>query len=409
MPVYAYKAADADGRLLEDTLEAPDAGGVAAMLHEKNCIPIRIRPVESRRARPSFGIAPFNLRLSRAVPRRDVTRFTQDLATLLSAGLPVDRALRVIIGATDNKRFRTVIEALAADVASGLQLSDAMTKHPRVFPRLYENMTRAGETGGALAAVLARTGRYLEETDELADYIRSALIYPAFLVTVGGLSIAVLLVYIIPRFAVIFADFGEALPLTTRLLLGFSGLLRHYGVLIVVLSIVAGSALWRYVQTPSGRLRWDRLQLRLPVWRRMVRAVETARFARTLGTLTQAGVPILEALALVREVAGSGVLKQALETVQARVKKGERLSPPLAETAFIPDMAVQMIAVGEETGRLDEMLLKVADSFEKSVRSLTKRLIGLLEPSLILIMGLVVGFVVISMLMAIFSINELPF
>ena len=409
MPMYAYKAADPNGRLIEDILEAPDAGGVAAHLHEKDCIPIRIRPVEDRRPRLSLKMTLPRLRLPRSVPRRDIMRFTQDLATLLGAGLPVDRALKVIVDSTDNDRFKGIIRELAADVEGGLQLSDALARHPKIFSRLYGNMVRAGETGGALEPVLTRMGAYLEETNDLVDYIRSALIYPAFLVTVGGLSIAILLTYVIPRFSVIFADFEQALPLVTRILLGLSDMLRHYAVLILIGVLVAGIAAWRFLSTPAGRQRWDRLQLRLPVWRQVVQTVETARFARTLGTLIKSGVPIIEALGLTREVSGNTILGATLENLQTRVKNGERLAPCLSENGFFPELAVQMVTVGEETGKLDEMLLRVADSYDKTVRSMTKRLISLLEPALILIMGLVVGFVVIAMLMAIFSINELPF
>jgi general secretion pathway protein F len=336
-------------------------------------------------------------------------RFTRDLATLFGAGLPIDRALHILIDATENIRFKPIIQSMLEDVQGGSYLSDAMAKHSRIFSQFYTNMVRAGEIGGVLDAVLGRLGDFLEENQDLIDYIRSAMIYPIFLVVVGGISIIILLTFVIPKFAVIFADLGQALPLSTRFLLGFSTLLRDYAWAIVLLIGALGYVGQRYLKSPHGRYRMDRLKLRLPVWRPVVQAIETARFTRTLGTLIQNGVPILKALMLVREVISNRVLADAVETIQDRVKEGEPLARPMAEGGYFPQLAVQMVMVGEETGKLDIMLLRIADSYDKRVRSLIKRLINLLEPVMILVMGLVVGFVVISMLMAIFSINELPF
>ena len=270
-------------------------------------------------------------------------------------------------------------------------------------------MVRAGEVGGVLEAVLGRLGVFLEESQDLREYVRSAMIYPIFLVVVGGLSVLILLTFVIPKFAIIFADMGHALPLSTRFLLGFSSFLRDYAWIIALILIAAGFAVSRWLRTPVGRYRIDRLKLRLPVWREIVQAMETARFTRTLGTLIQSGVPILKALMLVRDVIANRVVADAIEAIQDRVKEGESMARPMANSGYFPPLAVQMVTVGEETGKLDLMLLKIADSYDKHLRSLIKRLINLLEPVMILAMGLVVGFVVISMLMAIFSINELPF
>ena len=409
MAVYSYKAADPQGKMVRGRLEATDEEAVVAGLHAKGCIPIRIQLDE----KPASGISLNRLlsgwQWSGAVTGRDLMRFTRDLATLFGAGLPIDRALHILIDATENQRFRSIIQSMLEDVQGGSYLSDAMAKHSRVFSQFYTNMVRAGEVGGVLDSVLGRLGDFLEENQDLRDYIRSAMIYPIFLVVVGGLSVIILLTFVIPKFAVIFADLGQALPLSTRLLLGFSTFLRAYGAVILLLVAGLGFFALRYLRTPLMRYRVDRLKLRLPVWCHIVQAIETARFTRTLGTLIQSGVPILKALMLVREVIGNRVMAEAVESIQDRVKEGEPMARPMADGGLFPQLAVQMVTVGEETGKLDLMLLRVADSYDKQVRGQVKRLINLLEPVMILVMGLVVGFVVISMLMAIFSINELPF
>lgn len=409
MAVYSYKAADPQGKIVRGNMDVVDEAAVVAGLHAKNYIPIRIQLAEKASAGISLSRLPERVRWRRTVTSRDLMRFTRDLATLFGAGLPIDRALHILIDATENIRFKPIIQSMLEDVQGGSYLSDAMAKHSRIFSQFYTNMVRAGEIGGVLDAVLARLGDFLEENQDLIDYIRSAMIYPVFLVVVGGISIIILLTFVIPKFAIIFADLGQALPLSTRFLLGFSTLLRDYAWAILLLIGALGYAGSRYLRAPHGRYRMDRLKLRLPVWRPVVQAIETARFTRTLGTLIQSGVPILKALMLVREVISNRVLADAVETIQDRVKEGEPLARPMAEGDHFPQLAVQMVMVGEETGKLDIMLLRIADSYDKRVRSLIKRLINLLEPVMILVMGLVVGFVVISMLMAIFSINELPF
>jgi len=284
-----------------------------------------------------------------------------------------------------------------------------MSVHPEAFSKFYVNMVRAGEAGGVLGTVLERLGEFLETSQELKDYIRSAMVYPLFLLFVGGISVIILLVFVIPKFSVIFADMRQAIPLSTRILLGMSSFLKSFWWLILP---AAGGALFafkRYADTPAGKQRLDRFSLRAPLTGDLIRKIEVARFSRTLGTLMGSGVPILRALELVRDIISNTVIAGALETVRERVKEGERLSKPLEDTQVFPSLAVQMITVGEESGKLDEMLVRVAQNYEKTVRNTVKRLISLLEPAMILVMGIVVGFIVISMLMAIFSMNEMPF
>jgi type II secretory pathway component PulF len=270
-------------------------------------------------------------------------------------------------------------------------------------------MVRAGEVGGVLEPVLVRLGMFLETSQDLKEYIISAMVYPIFLVFVGGASIIVLLTFVIPKFSLIFSDLGAAIPLSTQILLGLSSFTRSYWWVVVTGILLLYYSFWRYSRTSEGKLNIDKQKIRLPMFGQLIIKVEVARFSRTLGTLIQSGVPILQALALVKDIIGNRVIAASMDDIREKVQKGDRLSKPLTSSGYFPSLAIQMVTVGEETGRLDEMLLKVAENYEKIVKSMVKRLIGLLEPAMILIMGLLVGFIVISMLMAIFSINEIPF
>ncbi len=410
MPVYAYKAADASGKIVTGSLEAPDEKGAAAGLHDMGCIPIRIRLDQGGaggglRSLLSVDVAGFFQRVS----GKDVMLFTQDLATLLQAGLPIDRSLSILINVVESERFKRVVADILKAIQGGSYLSDALAMHPRAFSGFYINMVRAGEAGGVLEAVLERMGIFLESAQELREYIKSALVYPIFLVCVGGISIIILMTFVIPKFSMIFADMGRTVPLATRILLAASDGIRGYW--WAMLLVAGGAVAWlrRYARTAEGQLKLDRRKLKTPVVGDFVRKMEVARFARTLGTLVQSGVPILQALLLVKDIIANRVISESLQTVYNRVKEGERLAKPLTDTGMFPPLAIQMITVGEETGKLDAMLLRVADNYEKIVKNTVKRFISFLEPAMILFMGFVVGAIVISMLMAIFSMNDIPF
>ncbi|MFP3912196.1 MAG: type II secretion system inner membrane protein GspF [Desulfobacteraceae bacterium] len=409
MPIYSYKAADNSGKVFDGALEAEEEKGAVAELHRMGLIPIRISAQKRGGRSLNADVSKLLGGVFSGVSAKDTMIFTQDLATLLGAGLPVDRALSILMDAAEKDSVRKVMEDVLKTVQGGGYLSDGMAGHPKVFSTLYVNTVRAGEAGGVLETVLERLGEFLESSQDLMDYLKSALVYPLFLVFVGGISIIVLLTFVIPKFAVIFSDMGQALPLSTRFLLGFSDILRHYWWLI--LGVMAGGyyLVRRYLRSPAGRWWLDDKKLNLPVARDLVRKVEVARFARTLGTLTKSGVPILQALRLVKDVMNNQVIADAMDTVYNRVKEGDRLSKPLNESGIFPSLAIQMVTVGEETGRMDAMLLKVAENYDKAVKNTVKRLISFMEPAMILVMGLVVGFIVVSMLMAIFSVNEMPF
>jgi len=413
MSLYLYKAADSSGKIIRGTLEGAKESDIAGQLQDMGCIPVSIKPVKKGRADLCFPI--LNQWISSAVPslnrisRKEVLLFTQNMATLLGAGLPVDRALIVLMNAAENQKLKDMTDKILKAVQGGSNLSDALAKYPGTFSRFYINMVRAGEMGGVLEPVLKRMGDFMETSQDMREYIISAMIYPLFLLFAGGASIIIILTFVIPRFSIIFSDMGQAIPLSTRIILGLSQTVKTYWWIILILL----GAVWffakRYIDTPSGRLKADRYLIDAPLIGRLVKMLEVARFTRALGTLMNSGVPILNSLNLIKEMATNKVVANGLKTIYDRVKKGERLSRPLAESEIFPSLAIQMIAIGEETGRLTEMLTKVAETHEKALKTLIKRLANLLEPVMILFMGLVVGFIVISMLMAVFSMNELPF
>jgi general secretion pathway protein F len=409
MNLFSYKAADASGKVVRGVLEAPGKREAVEKIHGMGYIPIRIDLSKGAGKKLDWKFLDRFTAIFNMVSAGDVMLFTQDLSVLLNAGLPVDRALAILIEVTGKDRFKEIIGEILKAVQGGAYLSDALSRYPRVFSTFYVNMIRAGETGGVLGPVLERLGVFLEGAQDLRDFVRSAMVYPMFLVAVGGLSIIILMTYVVPKFSVIFSDMGDAIPVTTRLLLGFSNFLRSWWWVLFLVVALLYVLLVRYLRTPRGRQFFDQLKLRLPVSGDLIRKIEVARFSRTLGTLTRSGVPILQALTLVRDIIGNQVISRALGRVNNRVKEGDRLSKALNDLNLFPSLAVQMITVGEETGRLDAMLLRVAENYEKVVRTTVKKFISFLEPAMILFMGVIVGVIVISMLMAIFSMNELPF
>ena len=302
--------------------------------------------------------------------------------------------------------MKAIVQSLLKSIRGGISFSEALQKHPDIFPRFYVNMVRAGEAGGVLDVVLERLNEFLESSKELKDHVVSAMIYPTILVATGGVSIIILLTFVLPRFSVIFAELGSSLPLSTQILLAASEMLKSYGWIFLVLIVAVWLTLRRYIASEQGRYWWDGLKLRL--MDDVIRKLETARFCRTLGTLLAGGVSLLQALNNAREVIGNRVIAVAIEAVSKGAKEGRGVSDPLSRAGVFPPMALSMIKVGEETGTLDQMLLRVAVIYEKSLKQAVKRFMSLLEPVMILIMGLIIGFIVISMLLAVFSISDIP-
>ncbi len=396
MPIFSYRATTPDGQIVEGVIEAADEPTAIDRLKNSGVIPLKIN-TSSEGARRKFS-----LRSSKG----DILTFTTELSALLGAGLPIDRSLNILAEISESKEMEIVTHSILRSIREGSSFSDALQKHPKVFPKLYVNMIRAGEAGGVLDIVLDKLNEFLESTRELKEHVFSAMIYPTILLITGGFSIIILLVYVLPKFSTIFAEMGTSLPLPTKALIKFSTLMRSSW-WIILLSAVSGWLAFRnYIRSADGRYQWDALKLKLAG--DVIRKLETARFTRTLGTLLQSGVPLLQALKNSKDIINNQIIASAIDTVSKGAKEGKGIAGPLSRANVFPPLALSMIKVGEETGQLDTMLLKVASTYEKSLRTAMKRFIGFLEPALILGMGLLIGFIVLSMLMGIFSMTEMP-
>jgi general secretion pathway protein F len=409
MPLFRYRATDHEGRIIEGTIDAGEVGVVVARLHDRGLVPLRIGETEAEGgAKRAFGFKMPRLALRSGVSRRDLLVFTQELSTLLGAGLPLDRSLASLADISDNPMLRAAVRDVLQAVQGGKSFAEALGNHPKVFPSIYVNMVRAGEAGGFLDQVLARLVDYLEKAQQVRDEIFTAMMYPLFVTLVMGMSMVFLLTFVVPKFTDLFASSGKALPIPTRMLLGMSDFLAKYWwvLLLVLVGSIYGFRQW--VATPAGRLSWDHWRLRMVILGDLVRKAEVASLTRTLGTLLKSGVPMLQALGIVRQIVANQVIGRAIGEVEVGAREGAGVAGPLGRTGVLPPLALQMITVGEETGRLEEMLLSAADHLEKDVRNRLQRLVSLVEPAMILIMGVAIGFIVIAMLLGIFSIYDLP-
>lgn len=396
MPVFNYTATTYEGTVVEGLIEASDERIAIERLKSSGVIPLKISvPKEGLRKR-------FALRSARG----EILVFTTELSALLGAGLPLDRSLNILSEITEGKEMKNILQAILRSIREGSSFSDALQRNPKVFSRLYISMVRAGEAGGVLDEILGKLNEFLESSQELKESILMAMIYPVILALTGGASIVILLTFVIPKFSVIFQEIGGSLPLATQLILSVSNGLRATWYILFPAVIVLAVWIKIYINSEKGRHQWDRVKMK--VVGDIVRKLETARFCRTLGTLMNSGVPFLQALNNSTDIIGNQIVADAVRRVAKDVKEGKGLAVPFSEAKVFPPLAVSMIKVGEETGQLQTMLLKVAATYEKSLRDSIKKFMGVLEPGMILIMGLVIGFIVISILMAIFSITDLP-
>jgi len=405
MAAFAYRAATLEGKLVEGTMEAPDSAVVSLKLQEMGLLPIRV-DAASRKTLLTRDIPwPWKVR---KVRRKDLLVFTHELHTLVRSGIPLDRSLAVLGQLAESPAMAEVIQNVLKAVKGGKSFSEALGEYPDVFPKVYVNMVHAGEVGGVLEEILGRLTVFLETSENLRSYVIGALIYPALLSVVAVASVTIMTLFVIPRFAGVFQDMGVPLPLPMAMLKGLSDFLASYWWLILVSAILVGVYLKRYRTSPEGRLQWDRWLLRLPLWGPVVRKVEVARFSRTLGTLLHSGVPLLQGMNIVREILSNQGIATTIEPIRNGIKKGEGIAQPMKQSGVFPPLAMHLIEVGEESGKLDTMLIQVAEVYDTEVRTSIKNLISFFEPALILVMGIVIGTMVISMLMAIFSINEVP-
>jgi general secretion pathway protein F len=402
MAEYLYKATTLNGQTVEGAMDGKDEEAIIQSLHQLGYIPIRIISQQEKGA--GLRLPPF---LRQRVGVKNLLTFTQELSTLISAGLPLDRSLNILGTLTENATLRETVKDVLKKVEGGNSLAEAMGNHPRVFPKLYINMVRAGESGGFLETILSRLAQYLEGMKEIRDHLISVMIYPLILTVVTGISITVLVTFVIPRFAMIFSDLKQTIPLPTQIVLTFSQLVRGYWWAGVGAVLLIYFGLKAYTKDEERKWRWDRSKLRWVVVGDLIKKLEMARFARTLGTLLQSGVSILPAFNLVKEISQNLAISRSIAHVHDRLREGKGISKSMEETGVFPPLAIHMISVGEETGTLDQMLIKVAGTYEENVRTAVKRFVSLLEPLIILFMGGVILFIVVSILWAILSVNDL--
>ncbi len=397
MPTYYFEAADSNGNRVSREIVAANVNDVKNIIKQEDLTPLRIKLKKHNWPNPFERVSP-----------TDILIFTQELQALLSSGMPLDRAIFILSEYSEKLALKTILKEIYSDIQKGKSLSQAMARH-RGFPNLYIKMVKAGEEGGIVEPVLRRIASFLETTNTFKQELISALIYPVLLTFVGSLTIIVLMLYVIPKFAVIFKDMGQALPLPTQILLDASNIFISYWWLIIIVIITFIIAIRSYAATKEGRIFIDTLKLRIPVIEKLHLSLAIARFSRTIGTLLKSGVPILSAIKISKEVIGNTVISAKLSKLQEGVSKGKGIYNPMKETDIFPHIVTQMVAVGEESGTLEETFLLIAERFENESRTMIKRLISFMEPALILIMGVIVGFIVFSMLMAIFGIYDIGF
>ncbi|HHT9109811.1 MAG TPA: type II secretion system F family protein [Candidatus Brocadiaceae bacterium] len=398
--IFKYRLLSTSSGVIEGEKEAASKVDLIKELRKSGHIILSIQQVEKNKR--------FGLLLNRA-HKKAVLPFTLELSTLLEGGIPIDKSLSILIAAQENKPMKVVVEDLLNGVKSGKSFADALNNHIKLFTSVYINMIRAGEEGGVLAQVLKRLGAFQEKVQKTRGEIISAMIYPILLSATGIISVGALVIYVIPKFAQIFEGVGISLPFSTMMILGLSHFSIRYG-WVFVIAVIVGMLLYkRAMKDKQTSIKLDQKKLKLPFIGNLIWKVQISRFARTLGTLLENGVPLLKSMDIVKDVISNRYLADILGSVKQNVKDGAGLTISLAIRGFLPEIAVHLLKVGEETGRLDHMLLKVADSFDADVEQRMKRLITLVEPMLILLMGGVIGIVVVSMLTAIMSVNDMRF
>lgn len=405
MAGYAYKAATAEGKIVEGNMEAGDAATVALRLQEMGLLPVRVGTAAQKTALTREIALPWR---RKKVRQKDLLVFTHELHTLVKSGIPLDRSLAVLGKLAESAALADVIQGVLKAVKEGKSFSEGLGQYPEVFPKVYVNMVHAGEIGGVLEEILGRLTVFLETSENLRSYVVGALIYPALLSGVAIISITIMMFFVVPKFVSVFKDIGVPMPLPMTILQHVSGVFTGYWWLVLVFIVLFASYLRRFRNTPEGRLQWDRWLLRLPLWGPVVRKVEVARFSRTLGTLLHSGVPLLQGMNIVREILSNQGIATTIEPIRNGIKKGEGIAQPMRQSGVFPPLAMHLIEVGEESGKLDSMLIQVAEVYDTEVRNSIKNLIAFFEPALILLMGIIIGTVVVSMLMAIFSINDVP-
>jgi len=408
MTVYTYKATDKNGKYVEGDISASDYKAAIQQIRKLNYFPVKVSEGKGS-SKFSFGMTLSRPSWGSPIPLKDLMTLTQQLATLVDSGLTLDDGLSTLVKLSETEKTRSVLADIRKQVHAGSSFADALAEHPKVFSKLYVNMIRAGEAGGILGEALSRLALFMEKSVELKNSIRSAMVYPAILTLVGGTAVIVLITFVIPQFSKLFEEMGAALPIPTQIMLGLSSLIIDYWPALILGFTGFIAAFNLYLRTNNGRLKWDGMLLKLPLFGPLIQKIEVSRFSLTLATLLKSGVPILQAMEIVRSIIINRVISDSIIVIQQALKKGQGLSGPLQKAGVFPPMAVHMITVGETSGALDKMLTKVSNTYDKEVEQSIKQVISLIEPMMILFMAVVIGFIVVSMLLAIFSANDIAF
>ena len=401
MATFNYSVRDKSGRIVKGAVDGESRDAVSAKLREMGYIILEVNQ--------QGGFAALsNISFGTGVKTKDVVIFARQFATMINAGLSLTKCLSILAQQTESVGLRNVIQQVAKDVESGQSLSDSMSRHPKIFPPIFVNMVRAGETGGVLDEVLVRVADHFEAEAALKGKIKSAMTYPVAMGALVLIVLAAMMVFVVPTFEGMFNDMGGTLPAPTQLLVDISAFVSSIrGVIALVIVVALSFAFKAWVKTVSGRYVWDGVKLRMPVFGTMVQKIALAKFTRTFGTLIAAGVPILSALDIVADTAGNEVVAKAVKGARSAIKEGETIAKPLSESSIFPSMLVQMIAVGEETGALDAMLNKIADFYDEEVSTAVEGLTSIIEPIMMATLGVIVGGMVIALYMPMFQVITL--
>ncbi len=410
MARFYYKATTRTGDIQSGEMDAASADEVKRRVRSTGMIPFEV--VDASQAVRS-GLRELNIRSlfkgRKKVKAGDVLMFTEKLAVLLRSGLPLDRSLSLMVELSEQDNVKSVAETLLKDINGGASLADSMAKHPHFFNNLYVSMIKAGEAAGVVDRVMEQLLEYLREREELKSFVISSMVYPILLMLVGIGTIVLMVTVVIPKFEEIFETLDQELPGPTQAMLGISNFILDYKYLIIliIVAMIFGYRYW--VNTPDGRAKKDRILLRLPLVKKLIEEQETGRMAATAGILITSAVPLIQTLNIIKDLMNNTVYREAMGPVVAGARKGDGVSGPMMKTGVFPPLAVHLVKVGEESGKLGEMFLKVGQIYREAIRKSVKAFLSIFEPALILVMGLVVGLIVASMMLAMFSLNEAPF
>lgn len=408
MAEFLYTTADKSGRIIKGKMEADTEQMVINALRDMNYFPVDIRSTAPRSKTPQRYLS-FPVRLEYTKVRKsDLITLARDLANLLDAGTTLDRSLSILLDQIQSKKWKNIVQDIQDDIRAGGTLSNALMKYDHIFPPLYIYVIQAGEASGELGKVLMKLSEVLEEEENLKRYVQSSLLYPILMTVVATISVLFLLLFVIPKFASILESAGRSLPLPTQILLGTSHFIIKYWPILLILATLIISLISFYAKTRSGKLFFESLKIKIPVINDLYINTLSARFSRIFGILIGNDVHVLQSVQIVKNALDSEILSRVLSKAYLDIEQGKSIGYTLKHDDIFPSLLTNLIVIGEETGRLDAMLFKAADIYEKALKRKVDMVIALLEPILILIMGLIVGFIVVSMLLGIFSVNEIP-